>query len=172
MHSRLTLISRALLDDVVRAVEEDHADLKRFIAIMKDETETPESIAEAAESFVSLLKSHSASEETALYVPCLKVDALRRLASEGMVEHRLANHLVKTMPSKRQAGGWLAQVKVLAETVAHHIREEEEEFLPEVRRHFAREKQARMAHEFLALRRRSQRGYSFDNAGALRSASA
>jgi hypothetical protein len=167
--SRITSkLAAGSVDDLVKAIKEDHQDLKKFIAVMKDEDASHAEKKEATQGFTSLLKSHSSSEEKALYARCLKVDDLRVMADEGYVEHHVAASLMKAMPSTRNRDRWTAQVKVLAELVEHHIEEEEKEFLPEVEKAFADQKQEKMAHEFVALRRRSQRNVSEENAGVLK----
>jgi hemerythrin superfamily protein len=163
-------VAAGSVDDLVKAIKDDHKDLRKFIGVMKDEDATHAEKKEATRGFMSLLKSHSSSEEKALYARCLKVAKLRVMADEGYVEHHVAAALMKTMPATRNQDRWTAQVKVLAELVEHHIEEEEKDLLPEVERAFAETKQEKMAHEFVALRRRSQRNVSDENAGVLKQA--
>jgi hemerythrin-like domain-containing protein len=160
-------IATGSVDDLVQAIKDDHDDLRKFIEVMKDEDAELKEKKHATEGFMSLLKSHSSSEEKALYERCLKVEDLRVLADEGFVEHAVASSLMKSMPATRNRDRWLAQVKVLAELVEHHIEEEESDFLPEVEKQFTDAKQEKMAHEFFSLRKRSQRNISGENAGVL-----
>jgi len=162
-------MGKASIEDLIKAIKDDHKDLKKFIKTMKSDDATDAKKHEAAEHFMSLLKSHAPSEEKALYERCLEVPKLRVMADEGYVEHHMADALMKKISSTRNHDRWLAEVKVLGEIVEHHIKEEEEEFLPKVKKHFRAKKKEDMASKFLALRKRSQKKVTDDNAGVLRS---
>lgn len=154
-------------EGIVEAILEDHQDLKKFIPIMKDEDATHQEKKKAFLLFSNLLKSHASSEEKVLYTACTKTDDLEVHVQEGFVEHQLATLLMKSIPTTKDKDRWSAQVKVLAEMVEHHIEEEEGEFLPKVQSTFSKEDKNTMALEFIALRKRSQKDVSEDNAGIL-----
>ena len=151
---------------VVDALEKDHRDLKDFIKVLKGD-ETYRTKKAAFGPFVELLKSHAKSEEKAVYDVCLKYPELREEAFEGYVEHGVADHLAKAAGRLRDRDHWMAQVKVLAELVEHHIEEEENELFPDLRKRIDAERRQAMAEKFIALRERSQPHHRADNAGVL-----
>lgn len=155
------------VDDLVKAIKDDHSDLKKFMKVMKDDDAQFDRKKEAADGFVSLLQSHAPSEEKALYQICVKVKELQKMTDEAFIEHAVATNLMKTLPKPAERAKWEAQVKVLAELVEHHIEEEESKFLPKVEKAFGERKKEKMAHEFVALRQRSQRNPTPANAGVL-----
>jgi hemerythrin-like domain-containing protein len=153
--------------DVIQAIERDHEDLKRFIEIMKDEDSTIAQKDAAYRKFSALLKSHSVSEEKAVYAKCLSEGDMGVETHEAYVEHEVATLLMKSIEATRDKERRAAQIKVLAESVEHHIEEEEEDFLPEVKKQFDSEERAQMAEEFLRLRKASQKGATSGSAGVL-----
>jgi len=168
MKSRIAdALSEGKVDDLIQAIKDDHKDLKKFIKVMKDGDATSAQKKSAAQNFMSLLKSHSSSEEKALYQPCLKVAKFRVMTDEGFVEHEVAARLMKKIAGTKSHDRWLAEVKVLAELVEHHVDEEEKDFLPKVKKYFSTQKQESMANRFFALRQASQRNVSSKNAGVL-----
>ncbi len=165
--SRISSVSVSEVDDLIKAIKDDHKDLKKFIEVMKDDEARFLEKKEATKEFVSLLKSHAPSEEKALYQLCLRASELRMMADEGYIEHGVAANLMKTMPKSSDRDRWGAQVKVLAELVEHHIEEEESEFLPQVEKIFGEKKKEKMAQKFYKLRKNSQRHVTSENSGVL-----
>ncbi len=153
--------------DLVAAIKRDHKDLKRFLKTMKDETAAPAEKRSVVEKFVELLKSHAPSEETALYARCVDNAKLSSFAHEGYVEHEIASALMKAIDGTSEQKRWVAEVKVLAEAVEHHIEEEESDFLPKVKKAFSAAEYAEMSRAFLTLREKSQPTTAGQNAGAL-----
>lgn len=161
---------RSEVSKIVEAIEADHADLKKFIKILKNE-QTPASIKRKVYGqFVSLLRSHSSSEEKAMYAISLSLPGLKLKTLEGLVEHNVASTLSRKIspePSHKELPTWLAQVQVLAELVEHHVKEEESDLLPEVKKQLSEKRQIAAGQKFVILRRKSQKGITPQNAGVL-----
>lgn len=156
------------IPSVIEAIERDHDDLKKFIGVLKSDSRRPATKKAAYKQFAELLKSHSSSEEKAVYAKCLRIGALKQEAYEGYVEHTIAAKLMKELDGMRSTSPeWLAKAKVLAELVEHHLVEEERNFLPTLRSHVEAEERAEMREEFVGLRIRSQRHHTDENAGVL-----
>ncbi len=154
-------------DDIVKALKEDHKELRTLGETLKSEDASDSEKKEAYKNFSSLLKSHSKSEEKAVYAKCCPIDELTQEAEEGYIEHKIADNLMKDIATTRNSDKWNAMVKVLAEVVEHHADEEEKELLPKVKKHFEKDEQAQMSHQFIALREKSQKDITEDNAGIL-----
>lgn len=154
-------------DDIVKALKEDHKELRRFGETLKSEDASNSEKKEAYKNFSSLLKSHAKSEEKAVYAKCCPVEELTQEAEEGYIEHKIADNLMKDIATTRNSDKWNALVKVLAEVVEHHADEEEKELLPKVKEHFEKSEQVQMSHQFITLREKSQKDITEDNAGVL-----
>ncbi len=153
--------------EITDAIKEDHHDLKKFIKVMTDQDAKQDEKKQAFLMFADLLKSHAGSEEKALYEKALKSPKLSFRSHEGYIEHKVADLLMKTAKEDRISERWEAEIKVLGELVKHHIKEEESDFLPKIKKTFDKDERLAMGAEFLKLREESQIGISEKNAGAL-----
>lgn len=120
------------LKDIISVIREDHRPLKELIQIMKDSERPFDERLEAFQNFAPLLLTHAKAEEKALYEFMKSHKELREHAFEGEAEHSVADQLceeIKRGTDEDQIG---AKIKVVAESVEHHIREEENEILPDV----------------------------------------
>ena len=120
--------------DIVTLILEDHKPLKELIAVMKDSEKSFVERKQAFMEFAPLLMTHAKSEEKALYEFMKSNPKLREMAFEGDTEHSLADQLCEEIKRTRDQDLMSAQIKVLAESVEHHITEEERDILPEVKK--------------------------------------
>ena len=120
--------------DIIDLIVEDHKPLKKLIKVMKDsDASLPERRA-AFNEFFPLLTAHARSEEIVLYKAMKEQVSLREEAYEGDVEHALATQVMDDVMDATDVDVWGAKVKVLAELVEHHIKEEENDHLPDFRK--------------------------------------
>jgi hemerythrin-like domain-containing protein len=115
-------------------IKEDH----RYIENLFEDYETLEDKdidqkQDLALRIVTELRKHANMEELILY-PALKFEfdeELLKLLEEAYVEHSVAKNLMEEItqmyPEDHQFD---AKVKVLKETISHHVKEEEEKLLP------------------------------------------
>ena len=87
--------------------------------------------------------------------------------NEAYVEHEMATLLMKAIESNKDGDRREAQMKVLAESVEHHVEEEESEFLKDVKKDFSSDELQDMASEFIKLRKKSQKETGKDFSGIL-----
>ena len=155
--------------DIVSAIKEDHDALRNFLGILKDTSESMTKRRAAYEDFSDLLKSHTVAEENAVYNTGMKLPGkeMHIKMAEGFVEHQLADDLMRRMEETEDSLAWSAHANVLSEIVEHHLKEEERDLLPEVRRAADLEVNMTMLAEFLSLRGKTQEVVKKDNAGAL-----
>ena len=135
--------------DIVDLLLEDHKPLKKLIKVMKSEDSTPEEKFDAFEEFAPLLIAHAKPEEQVLYAFMKQDDDLREEGFEGEVEHGLADQMVEEAKRTSDEDLQSARIKVLAELVEHHIKEEESTLLPDFKRHSNKEERREMGHEYL-----------------------
>lgn len=138
--------------DISALILRDHKPIKELIMILKDPKATFATKQPAFEEFELLLSSHAKAEEETLYVHLKEVDDLRIEGLEGDTEHAIADQLMlEVNESEGDEDVWMAKVKVLAEVVDHHVKEEEKEVLKEARKEFSADEQMAIGEEYLEL---------------------
>jgi hemerythrin-like domain-containing protein len=146
--------------ELVRALVRDHDDLRALIAVLKSDKDV-KTKKTAYKRFTDLLKSHSVSEEKAVYDLCLGYRELRQDTFEGWTEHEVCNDLMKRISAIRHADKWQGAVKVLAELVEHHVDEEERDLFPEMEKAVALDRRLAAEAKFLELRDDTQKQGKF-----------
>jgi hemerythrin superfamily protein len=121
-------------DDIVDLILEDHKAIKKLLEVLKDEGLERSEKEECLEEFIPLLLQHAKAEEESLYAKMKTYELLRMHAFAGETEHMMAEEMVQKVNASPDDDEWKAKVKILAESVEHHITEEEDEILPEVER--------------------------------------
>lgn len=159
----------AIQGDIVSAIKEDHDSLRNYLSILKSTDEPMQKRRKAYEDFSALLKSHTVAEEKAVYETGMKLPGkdMHIKFAQGFVEHQLADDLMRRMESTEDSQAWSAHGNVLAEIVEHHLKEEERDLLPKVRKAATLQVNMDMLAEFLSLRGKTQDKITKDNMGAL-----
>jgi hemerythrin-like domain-containing protein len=91
--------------------------------------------AAAATDAIALLKVHTTIEEEIFY-PAIRKEAedVDDIVAEGIEEHHVADTLIAEIEGLRPTDeAWEAKVKVMFESVEHHVGEEEDDMFPKVR---------------------------------------
>jgi len=118
--------------DAVSMLREDHRKVKQLFQQFEEasDTNTKRQIAEQA---LKELKVHAALEEE-LFYPAVRqeIDEEEKI-DEAVEEHHVAKLLIAELSRMKPSDEHFdAKFKVLAESVKHHIEEEEGEVIPEV----------------------------------------
>jgi hemerythrin superfamily protein len=118
--------------DAVSMLREDHRKVKELFQQFEQaaDTDTKRQIAQEA---IKELKVHTALEEELFYPAVRREIDEEEKVDEALEEHHVAKLLIAEL-SKMKATDerFDAKFKVLAESVKHHIEEEEGEVIPEV----------------------------------------
>ncbi len=123
--------------DITSLILRDHEPIKRLILTLKDPEIAFSKKHLAYKEFERALSSHAKAEEESLYVHMKNEDDFRIEGLEGDTEHGLADQLMKEIDQIENDGDlWMAKVKVLAEVVDHHVKEEEKDVLKQVQKEF------------------------------------
>lgn len=135
----------------------DHKYLKEGIGVLKDDEADGRSKLKAAKSFLDALHKHSEAEKRAVYAPLVKVKDLRMEILEGQIEHGIADAKVRMLTVKLTGLRTLtdeleAELKVLAEMVEHHVKEEEDEMFPKMRKDLDKTILNEMGFQFMKIR--------------------
>ncbi|MFM6928450.1 MAG: hemerythrin domain-containing protein, partial [Bdellovibrio sp.] len=112
---------------------------------------------DALDEFAPLLITHAKPEEQTLYEFIKRDEDMRENGFEGDVEHAIADQLLEEIDRTESEDLWSARVKVLAELVEHHIQEEEEELLPQFKKHSDADDRANLGSNYLNLKIRLER---------------
>ncbi|MEK6555088.1 MAG: hemerythrin domain-containing protein [Bdellovibrionota bacterium] len=142
--------------DIYDLILEEHKPLKQLIKILKDPEKPIEDRQAAYAEFAPMLISHAKPEEQTLYVYMKREDDTRIEALEGEIEHKLAEEMIGRIEKVDDPDLWTAKVKVLAELVEHHIKEEESEFLPDFKKETAKEERVNLGALYLKLKKQLQ----------------
>ena len=123
--------------DAIKMLKDDHHKVKGLIREYEDAGDGAfKARQEIADRVFAELEVHTALEEEIFY-PAVKAktdDAGKSHVAEGMEEH----HVVKILISELRAltpedEAFAAKFKVLSENVEHHIKEEEDDLLPDAK---------------------------------------
>lgn len=128
----------------IQLLERDHLGIKDNLKQLKSECESDEDkrdITLCRETFQQLkaaVTAHAKSEEIALYSLFEGNDSkhfkeLKHFSLEGYKEHEIVDQLLHELNTDLNINDeWAAKFTVLRELLEHHLKEEEEEFFPEV----------------------------------------
>jgi hemerythrin len=141
-------------NDPIALLEADH---RRFEKLLDDGAATTERAikgrGEILKALTAELTVHEAIEEQLLY-PALRPHAeAHDVVLEGIEEHHVADVLIKELHEVRKDNEkWGAKFKVLKESIAHHISEEENSMFPIARGALAREELLALGARMRALK--------------------
>ena len=155
--------------DITEAIKADHKALRGFLGLLKDTDKDMAERRRAYDGFSSLLKSHSLAEEKAVYEIAARLPGheMHIKIAEGYVEHSLADNLMAQLSGSKDSLTWSAHANVLSETIEHHLKEEERDLLPLLRKAVSAKANAEMLSKFISLRKKSQDYVIEKNSGAL-----
>lgn len=144
--------------DINQLILKDHRPIKSILQNLKDTDIIRSQKEDQYEEFVSLLMGHAKAEEQSLYLSIREYEDLKIDSYHGDSEHGIADQLIQEINACPDDFEWLAKVRILAELVENHIREEEEHLLPKIKeelpdgaRQMIGEEYTRLITEFRAL---------------------
>lgn len=121
--------------DAIALLKADHKEVKTMVAQFNN-SRSESKQAELAQKICAALEVHAEIEEE-LFYPAAR-EALKKngdLIDEAEVEHTSVKELIAKIKGGQPGDDlWEAQVKVLGEYVNHHVKEEEGEIFPKVRK--------------------------------------
>jgi hemerythrin superfamily protein len=124
--------------DAIELLEQDHKEVKtlfRRFNKLAAAGGTAEERQDLAMDICAALSVHAQIEEEILYPQAREVVPDEGLVKEALVEHASAKDLIAQIESMDPSDEMFdAKVKVLGEYIDHHVKEEEEELFPKIRR--------------------------------------
>jgi hemerythrin-like domain-containing protein len=144
----------------------DHRYVKDCIEILTSESSTKKQKLGIAKDFLIALQKHSEAEKKIVYSPLKGDEEFHFNILEAEIEHGIVDEKIKLLKPKLARAKVLkdeieAELKVLAELVKHHIKEEESELLPKMNDYLEEETLKSMGQEF--MKRREMTASDLDN---------
>ncbi len=125
-------------ENIITLIKNDHKPLKEGIQILTSDSAKPAQKKSALKKFLVDLKLHAKSEEAALYDNVVDKKEVHDVILEGYEEHAVADLLADELEASNFESDFSdelqAKSKVLAELVKHHVEEEEEEMLADLKK--------------------------------------
>jgi hemerythrin-like domain-containing protein len=119
--------------DAIQLLKKDHAEVTSLFTRYEDASDRDEKV-EIANEICRKLTIHALCEEELLY-PAAHQSIDDDLVYEAEVEHQSAKDLIARIEdADPEAENYDAMVRVLAEYVRHHVKEEENEMFPQLKR--------------------------------------
>ena len=135
--------------DAIELLESQHREVEDLFSEIEDAGDTAAKTA-LFEELADKLAIHAAIEEHHFY-PAVKAERTEDILLEALEEHlgikRVLADLLKTDADDQTFD---AKIKVLKETVSHHVEEEESDLFPKVRKLFDRERREALGQEMSA----------------------
>lgn len=140
----------------------DHKYLKECIEVLTDEDVDKKKKIPVAKGFLDAVAKHSLAEKRAIYTPLESNEELHFNILEAEIEHGIIDKKVKMLKTKLSRVRVLkddveSELKVLAELVQHHLKEEESEMLPKMKEEVDEQTLTEMGVAFMKLRKFSTR---------------
>jgi hemerythrin superfamily protein len=122
--------------DAIALLKADHKEVKTMVGLFNS-SRSDSKKAQLAGKICAALEVHAEIEEEIFY-PAAR-EALKRNGEDLLDEAEVEHTTVKELIAKIKGGSpgdhlWEAEVKVLGEYVNHHVKEEEGEMFPKVRK--------------------------------------
>ena len=129
--------ARAPSADALQVLTEDHANVKKLFQRYESAKESASTVDKAAlaEEICAELTAHATAEEEIFYPAVREALGNGELLDEAEVEHASAKELIaEIVGSHPDDALYDAKVKVLGEYIDHHVKEEEGEMFPKLRK--------------------------------------
>ncbi len=154
--------------DAFELLEADH---RKVEGIFEQLEPTTERAVKTREELFGKLKTeldiHTQIEETILYPVLKKISETRAITFEGYEEHNVAKQLLADLSEMNvDSEVWTAKLKVLQESIEHHVGEEEDEMFPEARSAMSKEEIEDLGNKLKAKKELLAAGISSSGANA------
>ena len=135
-------------NEITSEIKEDHKKLKELYKKGLDKETNLSDKQSIFDTLVAVVTAHSKSEEAVLYAPTCGEPETKHEAFEGFEEHGLVELLIQEMKSEVKNDRWEAKFTVVCELLDQHVNEEEDEYLPKLKKMFSEEERVQMGKEY------------------------
>lgn len=138
------------MNDVVELIMKDHREVERLFGQLRTD---PASRPGALPVLTTLLFAHSRAEEAEVYPVVAEEIGASEHVAHSQEEHVEADELLAKLADTDPEGpDFLAALEEVVRAVSHHIQEEEETVLADMREGLSDERRAELGTAFLAVR--------------------
>lgn len=127
--------------DLIDFLKQEHGRVNKLLERLSDTSEgAVKTRQRLGEQVKTELELHARLEERHLYPVLKKIDETKDRVGEAIEEHREYLNLARQLARMNVQGeGFLEKVKELTGIVSHHVREEEDEIIPQAEKAIGRE---------------------------------
>jgi hemerythrin superfamily protein len=144
--------------DAVTLLEHDHREVKSLFKEFEKATQL-ESRLDLAQHIGQKLSVHAQVEELKFYPAIKAIPEVADMVAESLEEHRQVKELIAELKGMQPSDKTFEpKMKVLMEDVEHHVKEEEKEMFPKVRKGLGKEKLSELGHEMNQLMQTAKGG--------------
>ncbi len=142
---------------IIDLLEREHEKLKNLARELKDMSVRPLAKLASAHQFIDLFTKHSKIELNVLYCALKDEKNLRAMILEGEVEHAILDKKIaliarKLDQRKELDEGLIEELRIIAEVVLHHLKEEEEDLFFYMKKELSPKKLSDLGTNFKKLR--------------------
>ncbi|RZA09325.1 MAG: hypothetical protein EOP11_02130, partial [Proteobacteria bacterium] len=121
--------------DIIQELNADHAAIRAIILELRSDSTSPEVRADKLQKLGSWLRAHGDGEDRTIDAAAKTLGGeLRTLGREDDEEHDAINRLHAKLARTTNPQFRQARLRLLCELLSHHLKEEEEEFFPLLKR--------------------------------------
>lgn len=136
--------------NIFEALRQSH-EKQRMLAdqLLKTSGDTPDR-RHLFDLFKNELFAHAVGEDRYLYIPLMMTDSGLNISRHALAEHHEMDELLEQLTSTEFSNpGWLSIAKKLAETVHHHLQEEEHGFFQQAGKILTADQKQSLAKQYL-----------------------
>jgi hypothetical protein len=131
--------SRNAGESATQLLIEQHDEVKALFKKIESASSRAEKV-EFFEELAANLVAHDAIEREIFYPACEREMGMTDLLGEALVEHGVVEFGLFQADNARRSADFDYKVQVLSELVLHHVKEEEDEFLPKAEKELGKAK--------------------------------
>jgi len=144
--------------DAITLLKQDH---KKVTDLMNTLEETSTRAKVARKKLFSQIKFeldvHTAIEEELLYPLLKKNSETRSLAFEAYEEHALVKHLLAQLETEQvHTEEWTGKFMVLKENVTHHVKEEEKDIFPKLKKQMSTDQLKKLGEKMMEMKEQTE----------------
>ena len=143
------------MNDPVAILKRDHREVAAMLRTLED-SKPGTRRRSTVDKLVASLELHMEIEERDIY-PVVERAVGKEEAEEAGVEHRLAREGLRQIQELVDEPGFGAAVAMLTAGIRHHVKEEEQEVFPELKRNIDRDELSRLGDAVVAAKKRPHR---------------
>ncbi len=162
MAKRLNNVKKERGEEIYKLLKQDHNEFKAMLKKL----EKMGNSGEKEDLFIQFrqeLLAHAKAEEQVFYDRLKKAEKTKKLVLEGAEEHAIAEHLVKKLSTiGMDEDRWPSLLKVLRESLEHHIEDEEGDVFPKAKKIFSKDEALMIGQEFSEEKQRRLQGTEYE----------